>query len=70
MAEINWIQIIIGIIGGGAAGAFINKFFADRDKRIQLINYNLEVTPIYNHSDNPISSKIVFKEGKNAAFRT
>ena len=64
MADINWIQVGAGFLSGGAFGALIKQFFDYRKNRIQAVTYNLEVKPFYNqHSDNPITSKIVIKDG-------
>lgn len=66
MDKINWIQIGIGLISGGAFGALIKQFFDNRRNRIQPVGYLLEVKPFFDSNDAKlIDSKITLTEGDN-----
>ena len=63
MDEINWIQIILGFLGGGAVGALIKQFFDSRKHRIQSIGKNFEIKPFYNSVENKLlSSQIILSD--------
>jgi hypothetical protein len=61
--EINWLQIGIGALSGGLAGAFLKQFFDNRRNRLQPISYSVELKPFYDlDAHSIIPSKIILKE--------
>ncbi|WP_282162989.1 hypothetical protein [Ulvibacterium marinum] len=52
MEDINWIQIGIGVLGGGAFGALINQYFHHRRNKVQPIGRNIELKSFFNATDN------------------
>lgn len=52
MADINWIQIGIGVLSGGAFGALINQYFHHRRNKVQPIGRNIELKSFFNATDN------------------
>ena len=63
MENINWIQVIIGFLSGGAFGAFIKQFFDNRRNRIQPIGKSIELKSFYDKADNRlIDAQIILKE--------
>ena len=66
MDKINWIQIVIGFLGGGAVGALIKQFFDSRRNRIQPIGYSIELKPFYNSRDTQlVNTQITLNDGTN-----
>ncbi len=52
MIEINWIQVGIGILSGGAFGALINQYFHYRRNKVQSIGQSIELKSFFNAIDN------------------
>ena len=65
MDNINWIQLAIGFLSGGAFGALIKQFFDNRRNRLQPIGYSIELKPLYNAIDTPINTQITLNDGTN-----
>ena len=63
MKEINWIQVGLGFLSGGAFGAFIKQYFDSRRNRIQPIGHTIELKSFYNSGDNKlINSEVILKD--------
>ncbi|MGB6067278.1 MAG: hypothetical protein WBG50_20930 [Desulfomonilaceae bacterium] len=60
MEEINWVQVIPALIGGGAAGAIINAAVSAYRDRLQPIGLRIEILPVFKHSssESPLTAKI------------
>ena len=67
MNNVNWILIIVALIGGGAMGAIISQIFIWRRNKIQSVGQNIDLKPIFNSEiDNKIlSSKIILEDIAN-----
>jgi len=66
MDTINWLQVGIGFLSGGAFGALIKQFFDYRRNRIQSIEYSIELKPFYNSKKTKIlDTQITISEGTN-----
>lgn len=65
MSNINWIQVIIGFISGGAFGAVIKQFFDNRRNRIQPIGHAIDLKSFYNSGDNKLmTSEVILKDNE------
>jgi hypothetical protein len=63
MTNINWIQILIGFLGGGAIGALIKQFFDNKKNRIQPIAHSIELSSLYDSFANGvINSEVILKD--------
>lgn len=60
MKDINWVQIIFSLLGGGAFGAFIKQYYDSKKNKVQEIGYYAYIKSFYD-SDNIklIKSQIV-----------
>jgi len=67
MDKINWIQVALGFLGGGAVGALIKQFFDSRRNRIQPIGYSIELKPFYNSQgiNTQLINQITLNDGTN-----
>ncbi|MFP9099766.1 hypothetical protein ACLI09_11985 [Flavobacterium sp. RHBU_24] len=66
MEKINWIQLGLGFLSGGAFGALIKQFFDNRRNRLQPIAKSVEIKPFYDSSNNEIfNSSIVLSDGSD-----
>jgi len=66
MDKINWIQLGIGFLSGGAFGALIKQFFDNRRNRIQPIGYSIELKRFYNSRDTQlVKTQITLDDGTN-----
>lgn len=63
MDNINWIQVGIGFLSGGAFGALIKQFFDNRRNRIQPIGRNIEVKSFYDSIENKMLNSQVILTG-------
>lgn len=54
MAETNWLQLIVAILGGGAIGAIITAFVTSYRLRIQPVGKRFAVMPVFRKSDDTI----------------
>lgn len=63
MKEINWIQVGLGFLSGGAFGAFIKQYFHNRRNRVQPVGHNVEIKSFYNSVDNKlINSEVILQD--------
>ena len=63
--NINWIQLGIGFLSGGAFGALIKQFFDYRRNRVQPIGYSIELKSVYNLKDTQLENTLItINEGK------
>jgi hypothetical protein len=64
MEEINWLQVLIGFISGGAFGAIIKIIVDNRKNSIQPISKNIDLTRIFDSKESPLDhTKIELKDG-------
>lgn len=63
MTTSDWINIGIGILGGGVAGAILNQIFHYRRNKIQPIGKSIELISFFNSAENTnLSSEITIRE--------
>jgi len=65
MADINWLQVAIGFVGGGATGALIKQYFESRKSRIQPIAKSIEIKSFYDSLENNILNSQVILTGED-----
>jgi hypothetical protein len=64
MDKINWIQIIVGFLGGGAVGAVIKQYFDNAKNKIQQIEYFIHLYPVhFDVQSDSIKSKLILNNG-------
>ena len=56
MDKINWMQVAIGFLSGGAFGAMIKQYFDNRRNRIQPVGYSIDLKPFYNSANTSIAT--------------
>ncbi|QNA84451.1 hypothetical protein G4G27_10960 [Sphingomonas sp. So64.6b] len=67
MADIQWVQVIAGVVGGGAAGAIITAIATTYRNRIQPVRYRLELKELFGGvSAGPSASVQVMLSDKGA----
>ena len=61
MGEINWVQIVAGLVGGGAIGAVITAILSSYRGRRQPVGSRIDILPDFPQtpSDPPLQAKIV-----------
>lgn len=69
MGNLNWIQIGIGFLGGGAFGALIKQFFDYRRNRIQPIGRNIEIKSFYDSIENKMLNSQVILTGGTQEYK-
>lgn len=69
MADINWIQVGIGALSGGAVGALINQYFHFRRNRVQSIGRNIELKSFFNATDNESLSTQISITGTTQEYK-
>lgn len=47
MGQINWVHVVVALIGGGAAGAIINALVSAYRARLQPVGRRLEILPVF-----------------------
>jgi hypothetical protein len=63
MEKINWIQILIGFVGGGAIGALIKQYFDHKRFRIQPIGKSIEINSLFDAFKNElIESEVILTD--------
>ena len=55
MDKVNWVHVIVALIGGGAAGAIINTVVSAYRERLQPVGRRIEVLPVFKHSSDETS---------------
>ena len=64
MDKINWLQVLVGFVSGGAFGALIKQFFDYRRNRIQPIGYLIKLKSVYNSRDTKlVETQIILDDG-------
>jgi hypothetical protein len=69
MDKINWIQVIIGFLSGGAFGALIKQFFDNKRNRVQPIGKSIEIKSFYDSGDNKLLNSQIILTGINQEFK-
>ncbi len=69
MQDINWIQISIGFLSGGAFGALIKQYFDNRRNRIQPIGRSIEVKSFYDSGENRLIDSQIILTGTTKEFK-
>ena len=69
MQEFNWIQIGVGVLFGGLAGAIAKYFFDNWRNRIQPIGLILEVKSFYDSHDNRLLNSQVTLTGTTREYK-
>ncbi|MDI9872600.1 hypothetical protein [Flectobacillus roseus] len=69
MENINWIQLTIGFLSGGAFGALIKQFFDNRRNRIQPIGKAIEVKSFYDSVENKLLNSQVILTGSTQEYK-
>ncbi len=47
MGEINWVQVIVALVGGGAAGAIINALVSAHRAGRQRVGRRIDILPVF-----------------------
>lgn len=50
MPEINWLQLVVALLGGGAAGAVIAAIVSAHRARRQPVGSRIEIVPVFRPS--------------------
>lgn len=69
MQEINWIQVLIGFLSGGAFGALIKQFFDNRRNRVQPVGHSIEIKPVYDSNDDFIMNSSITLTEKSKEYK-
>ncbi|HTY25741.1 MAG TPA: hypothetical protein VMC85_21605 [Desulfomonilaceae bacterium] len=72
MADVNWLQVTVALISGGAVGAVINAIVSSYRSRRQPVGHRVDVLPVFRPSGtaSDLQAAIaVTNEGKTATFR-
>jgi hypothetical protein len=69
MQDINWFQVVIGLISGGAAGALIKHYFDNKKNRIQSIGLLIEIRSIYDAGENGLLNSQIILTGANQEYK-
>jgi hypothetical protein len=69
MQDINWLQILIGFLSGGAFGALIRQYFEDRRNKIQPIFRFIEVKSFYNSEKNDFFNSQIILTGTTKEYK-
>lgn len=69
MQNINWLQVLIGFLSGGAFGAIIKQYFDNRRNRIQPIGHSIEVKSIYDSGENRLIDSQIILTGITKDFK-
>ncbi|MCX2741706.1 hypothetical protein [Pontibacter anaerobius] len=69
MEQINWVQVIIGFLGGGACGAFIKQYFDNRRNRVQPIGKSIEIKSFYDSVENTLLNSQVILTGSTQEYK-
>ena len=69
MQDINWLQVSIGFLSGGAVGALIKQYFENRKNRIQPIGRSIEVKSFYNSDENRLLNSQIILTGTTKEYK-
>ena len=69
MDKINWFQVIIGFISGGAFGALIKQFFDNSRNRVQPIGRAIEIKSFYDSIENKLLNSQVILTGSTHEYK-
>jgi len=69
MDKINWVQVIIGFLSGGAFGALIKQFFDNRRNRVQPIGRAIEIKSFYDSIENKLLNSQVILTGSTQEYK-
>lgn len=69
MEQINWIQVIIGFLSGGAFGALVKQYFDNRRNRVQPIGKAIEIKSFYNSVENTLFNSQVILTGSTQEYK-
>lgn len=69
MQDINWLQILIGFLSGGAFGALIRQYFENRRNKIQPIFLYIEVKSFYNSEKNGFFNSQIILTGTTKEYK-
>ncbi|MHA1861057.1 MAG: hypothetical protein ACTSVM_02005 [Candidatus Ranarchaeia archaeon] len=69
MGELNWVQIVAALVGGGAAGAVINMVVSSYRGRRQPVGSRIDILPVFRQtpSDPRLQAKIVITHDNQTA---
>ena len=67
MADIQWVTVIVSLIGGGAMGAIINSMVSAYRDRIQPIGYRIGFFPLFQETTglSTLETKVTISDGHN-----
>lgn len=69
MENINWIQVLIGFLSGGAFGAIIKQIFDYRKNRVQPVGKSVEIKSFYDSVENKLINSQVILTGSNQEYK-
>lgn len=69
LEHINWLQVAIGFLSGGAFGAFIKQYFDNRRNRVQTIGQSVDIKSFYDSGENSLMNSEVSLTGTTQVFK-
>jgi hypothetical protein len=72
MGEINWVLVIVALVGGGAMGAVINTIVSAYRSRLQPVGRRIELLPVFRHAGgtSSLSAEIaITHDGSTRTFK-
>jgi len=65
MGDINWVQVIVALMSGGAAGAVINMLVSAHRARRQPVGRRIDLLPVFRQTGgtSPLRAKIAITHG-------